>query len=365
MPQTIVGPIQGLEHEGPDKLRNRPIIVHFPGDVTARLRTDNKNFDLYAGILEAIKGCHGGPCTCQAYVELDFGSREISRLLLPRVGNVTHVSLDVPFGATFLLDNSSRVFHIPGSHPRYREYLGMLSDAITDWGALTVTEDESCREIVDLCPAPNPNRPLPKKCSPGPIAFPAPLQWNELMDCLDLVSGAACPSAGPYTCIPFQFPDDGCVARAHQMCRILRDSGKQPGKAWNFPIMGQTLVVRTTNSPHRCQVQWPYHVAALLYGYAEDGSGPQPMILDPSLFPYKPAKEADWIALQVGSDPAKLLHTPMDPYLPPTPKYCLPDSDFSCTECDLVCLEQNFKMRVGACGPPPYDCSQDCSDTLI
>jgi hypothetical protein len=358
MPRTIVGPVRKLElseqrHE-PDVLRTRNLVVHFPGQVTVRLSGDDERFELYAGILEAIKGCD----ECQAFVQVDYDSQSISRLLLPRIGRVTYVSMDVRRGVMFFLDNSSRVYRFPGTHPRYREYLGMLSDLLADWGSVAVTEDEGCRQIVDLRPAANPVRLLSEKCNLNPPANPVPLQWVDLVACFNAVVQARCPSAGLFTCIPFQFPDNGCTARADQMCRILTARGNQPFKAWNFPPEDGTLVVQTNNVPpkYNCQVEWPYHVAAVLVGYGDDGAGPQRMILDPSLF-CEPVTADKWMAKQVGSDSTRLRFTSTDPYQAPAPHtcYCIGGSQKG-TDSDLVMYENQLLMRIKIFGAPPYQC---------
>jgi hypothetical protein len=62
-------------------------------------------------------------------------------------------------------------------------------------------------------------------------------------------------------CIPFLYPDDGCWARAHEVCtRLERDHGLTAVKVW---IHGDNLGIRTRNSPE-CRVSWNFHVAPAL-----------------------------------------------------------------------------------------------------
>jgi Glutaminase len=45
-------------------------------------------------------------------------------------------------------------------------------------------------------------------------------------------SKICCPASASAPCIPFEYPDDGCWGRAHEMCRLMILDGAQPDKVW-------------------------------------------------------------------------------------------------------------------------------------
>jgi hypothetical protein len=78
--------------------------------------------------------------------------------------------------------------------------------------------------------------------------------------------------------IPFQYPANGCWARAHEMCRLIErhfdlDLLDVVAKIWNF---GE-LKVKSDNNP-TCLVEWKYHVAPVVR------VGTELLVIDPSLF---------------------------------------------------------------------------------
>lgn len=78
--------------------------------------------------------------------------------------------------------------------------------------------------------------------------------------------------------IPFQYPANGCWARAHEMCRLIEhhldsDPTDVVAKVWN----DGDLMITSSNSPE-CQVEWSYHVAPVVR------VGEQPLVIDPALF---------------------------------------------------------------------------------
>jgi hypothetical protein len=75
-----------------------------------------------------------------------------------------------------------------------------------------------------------------------------------------MVGGLSCQPLNPLApCITFLYPDDGCYARAHEMCRLMGVQGVSSRKVFNYG----SLVVQTKNHPS-CQVSWGYHVAPTL-----------------------------------------------------------------------------------------------------
>src|SRR5665647_1277118 len=78
------------------------------------------------------------------------------------------------------------------------------------------------------------------------------------------MAGTTCnPLTVPPPCIPFLYPDDGCWARADEMCRLMINMGYSPRKVWIDHSSGVWLQVSTKNNPN-CYVEWGWHVAPTL-----------------------------------------------------------------------------------------------------
>lgn len=77
--------------------------------------------------------------------------------------------------------------------------------------------------------------------------------------------------------IPFDYPKNGCYARAHEMVQLLEKKKVIAGKAF---IEGD-LKVPSTHTPEG-YVKWDYHVAPLVLVKTEDGN--IPYVIDPSIF---------------------------------------------------------------------------------
>ncbi|HKC11054.1 MAG TPA: protein-glutamine glutaminase family protein [Vicinamibacteria bacterium] len=85
--------------------------------------------------------------------------------------------------------------------------------------------------------------------------------------------------------VPFNYPDDGCYARAHEMYFTMKADGVEAGKAWNygskFESSQSTLKVSTPYNPNG-EVTWRYHVAPSVW--VQDGAGgAKQMVIDPSI----------------------------------------------------------------------------------
>ena len=107
-----------------------------------------------------------------------------------------------------------------------------------------------------------------------PTATVAPADLDDLFA---LVAAHDCRRRPPSPCIPFDYPDTGCDARAHKMCEVLGDHGIVAGKVWVF----DGPEARTVNVPG-CVVQWFWHVAAFVRVAGETGTAAV-RVLDPSV----------------------------------------------------------------------------------
>lgn len=84
--------------------------------------------------------------------------------------------------------------------------------------------------------------------------------------------------------IPFEFPFDGCYARAHTMCQRLEKKGIIAGKGW---VEGELQVT----SPEFGPIRWNYHVAPMVM--VRVNGKDVPYILDPSIMD-KPVPFEEW-----------------------------------------------------------------------
>jgi hypothetical protein len=92
--------------------------------------------------------------------------------------------------------------------------------------------------------------------------------------------------------IAFQFPVDGCYARAHLMVQRMQQLGADPGKVWTFAGgPSDPLWVNTPNHPAGV-VEWGYHVAPTIPVQQANGTV-QDMVVDPSMFD-RPVSIDEW-----------------------------------------------------------------------
>ena len=118
--------------------------------------------------------------------------------------------------------------------------------------------------------------------------------------------------------IPYDYPEDGCYARALEMARILERDGilsakviievphtttvnASTGKTEFHSTDGKILYAATKNSP-KGYVEWIWHIAPVVY--LNDGNQLTPMILDPSLFEH-PVTVDEWKTVMVTKERPK------------------------------------------------------------
>ncbi len=186
-----------------------------------------------------------------------------------------------------------------------------------------------------------------------------PWRWTSCVsmktawDMFNLVAPTSCNPTNPQApCIPFLYPDDGCWARAHEMCRLIIAAGATPAKVW----IDGTLVAATKNNPY-CAVHWGWHVAPTLCVrtyWCERTT----YVIDPSLFT-GPVTEATWKSVQ-GDPNATLTHTSASVYWR---NYIPTDPNYVDTNARLAYYRNRLKLRSTVetdpstglpWGPPPY-----------
>jgi len=108
--------------------------------------------------------------------------------------------------------------------------------------------------------------------------------------------------------IPFDYPVDGCFARAHEMCRIMEERGMATSKIWNY---ADTSVLSVPGTPFG-DITWGYHVAPIVNVKGDDGITRQ-MVFDPSLGK-SPMTFGDWQKAQAGPGGQRLETTDSQPF---------------------------------------------------
>lgn len=177
--------------------------------------------------------------------------------------------------------------------------------------------------------------------------MPAPVTLQRARQLFGLCNARlCCPASAPAPCIPFLYPDNGCWARAHEMCRLMIADGADPEKVW---IYGG-LNVSSRNKPN-CLVTWGWHVAPTLQ--VQIGSSIQTYVIDPSLFD-EPVTEANWKLKQGDTNAVLIASAASVYYRNKTGTYTTTDPGYTQTNTDLNTYRNALKVRVSTHGPPPF-----------
>jgi hypothetical protein len=366
-PNAIVGRIDRIDPPldktgAAELLRHNPdgVSIYFEAGESVRLLQGHVGPGLLS-VLEQLRVLRA-----PAYVELRPDTREITRLLIPLVSRVAKVDENADGGVQVELEASHARHVLKRESLSYAELLKTLRDAAAQRTPLAVTETDA-HEIIDARPWPD-DVPGPAqsggggKTARGPGLFARIFRWWWWPWCWpfwccgcisparaqQLFNIAAAPTCNPLTvpppCIPFLYPDDGCWARAHEMCRLMIAAGASPKKVW----IDGSLHTPTKNNPS-CFVDWGWHVAPTLcvrYRWFRCAD----MVIDPSLFT-TPVSQATWKGVQ-GDPNATLTPTAWTVYwrnvIPTDPAYVD-------TNNRLAYYRAQLQLRsLQPAGPPPY-----------
>jgi hypothetical protein len=292
-----------------------------------RVRLDPAN-ERSAGFARVLDGL--SKQRLPVYLEVDPSSNAITRILVPLIARVIGVGqaregkVDVELDAS----HARHVLRLDSADALDLER--RLREALKGGGAIILVEDDA-HNIIDIRGfTPGPEVPLPP-FPPIPIPklrlpprYPWPLNWiwwiwcwikwpwwwfcclgmTKAQQVFDAMAATTCnPLTVPPPCIPFLYPDDGCWARAHEMCRLMIAMGPSPRKVWIDHSLGHSLHVNTKNNP-QCFVEWGWHVAPTLCVRGPKWFQFQRMVIDPSLFT-TPVSQATWKGVQ--GDPGATL----------------------------------------------------------
>jgi len=114
----------------------------------------------------------------------------------------------------------------------------------------------------------------------------------------DYITHQCCAIPGPYSidyCIPFQYCEDGCYARAHKMCWIINTKyNYATQKIFSFALGSDELSVQGQKWGGCC-INWWFHVAPLVN--IKTPSGTKAYVIDPAMFD-QPVLLATWLHAQ-------------------------------------------------------------------
>lgn len=331
------------------------VTVSFEVGLRGVLDMKNPHAVVWANILD-LQRRYNKP----VYVEIDPETEIITRLLVPNASAVMSI-VDQGKGDVDVVFSTSQVrHHLRRENPDFQEMLDALQNAHDADIAILVTATRHDYEIIDVRPLPNATgAETPSPLSPPPPDPPVtPQRAQELFDLMASTSCDACTaSCGSYPhCIPFKHADDGCYARAHEMCRLMMDAGEDPEKVW---IYGG-LHVQTSNV-HQCDIYWGWHVAPTLMVTSTSGPA-EKYVIDPSLCT-SPVTVAAWKALQ--EDPgADLKYSRWEAFWSNWKNY--PESEWATQGItDPTFSQTNYYLELKCTylqqdcitfGPPPYVC---------
>lgn len=333
------------------------LTVRLEGDRSVRLDATDRG-TAYARIFEQLQK-EGKP----VYIEVDPATNAVSRVLLPAIVRIQEIVPDKEGNLRVRLERSHAMPAIRRSSPDFEEVAAALRVAHGKGELVALTFDKS--DIIDVRPWKPPGelpppviRELPRPAVEWWRWRCWPWNWFRRRCCVsprraqqlfDLCAAQSCnPVTVPVPCIPFLYPDDGCWARASEMCRLMINAGALPRKIW----IDGTLHALTRNNP-QCFVDWGWHVAPVLcvrrWRWLFCCCFGRDMVIDPSLFT-TPVTKAQWKGVQ--GDPAATLtitaHTYYASWHPSDPTY-------SETNLDLATYRTRLHLRsIGPDGPPPY-----------
>ncbi|HEY5029613.1 MAG TPA: protein-glutamine glutaminase family protein [Candidatus Angelobacter sp.] len=340
------------------RLNPNGVSIGFEGGVTARLFPGERA----AGMLEILEQLR--QMRLPVYLEVNPQTRGITRLLIPLLTRVLAIEPAARMGlpaaqSDFGVDlEASHARHLlKASHPDFADSLEMLRAGLATKKPLIVTETDD-HEIIDVRADPL-GPALPEPAPPEKIKARTSWfrrfcrRWFCCLCCVSprrasqlfaLCSATTCnPLTVPAPCIPFLYPDDGCWARAHEMCRLMIAAGAKPRKVW---IDGH-LHTLTRNNP-QCFVNWGWHVAPTIC-VRHRFFRAELMVIDPSLFT-TPVTETTWKSVQ-GDPNATLTNTAATVYW----RNVIPtDPNYVDTNIRLQYYRLQLKNRSLAVGAPPY-----------
>jgi len=148
----------------------------------------------------------------------------IDTVRLPLVGRIRRLVRDADGHTRAALDSSAPWLTLPDG-PGGDALAGAFGTALRSGGIIMVTTGDD-HKVLQAVAAPVEAWYLAPRfvlqASPSVDDIPASVvPMTRIDEAFAIVKGHRCGVAPPTSCVPFDFPDTGCEARAQEMCRIL------------------------------------------------------------------------------------------------------------------------------------------------
>lgn len=367
---TVVRIAPPLDRPPAEMLREAPgLFVELEGGRRVRLDPSDPRSPGFAQILDGLSKQR-----LPVYLELDPETSAITRLRIPHVTRVVGLR-SIDDGVEVELARSHARHVLQRGAPDFDELERKLREALATRSPVILTESDA-HEVIDVrgySPGPEaPPLPFPEEPERPPPIPPRrrwikqllriwrwrwwPWWWLRCMptakaqQVFDAMNATSCdPLTVPAPCIPFPYPDDGCFARAHEMCRLMINMGHTPKKVWIHRQPPAYLHVDTKNHPD-CYVDWNWHVAPTLCMRGPRFFQVQDVVIDPSLSS-TPVSKALWKGKQ-GDPNATLTDTDASIYF--FFGNVSTDPNYVETNLDLAYYRLQLQTRAVQGGSPPY-----------
>jgi hypothetical protein len=315
-------------------------VISFQAGRSGRLDLSKPHSKVWASVLDSMRQSNA-----PVYVEIDPTTGEITNLRVPLsvgVENITAVGEDMEVE---LVISHAKHF-LRRSNPDFEQLLETLERARASKTLVAVTETED-HDIIDVRPMAGSSVTARRDLAPQPSEGPTEavsVTLAQAQQMFNLVSPkVCCPAVAAAPCIPFNYPDDGCWGRAHEMCRLMIAAGITPNKVWIFG----SLRAASQNNPN-CQVLWGWHVAPTL------SVDTQTYVIDPALF-NGPVTQSTWAGVQGDPNPTLIPSPASTFWRNQNPSSAITDPTYAQTNSVLTTYRNALRVRAtGAAGPPPY-----------
>lgn len=339
-----IGKISPATKAAQARSKERYVSVTLASGDTVRLDMKDKRSNIRFDILNLLKKNKKA-----VYVKTGVRSDTVTDLLIPFNASVRDLTATASGDIIVEFVLSAAPHYLKPGHPDFKQMKETLETAKKKALEVQITETQDEHEIIHVQMLDTKAKGEKAEKAKGKLkAKKAPVSFGTATTLFNQVSGLSCvPDDAVAPCITFMYPDDGCYARAHEMCRIMIDEGATPGKIW---IHKRWLNVDTPNHPS-CGVTWRYHVAPTLE--VTVGSSTAVYVIDPSMFS-EPVHQDVWTFAQ-GDDGASIYHSgPEVYYLNDEGTPVQYDDDYSETDDMLTHFRVVLMTRSASDGPPPY-----------
>lgn len=195
-------------------------------------------------------------------------------------------------------------------HPAYNTIRDSVRRAAAEQRFVSFASRPSSMELIDLAVLDSDlakDDPIAMR-SRAFIGAPDPFASVKFDPISEVQVAKAFKDLARYTHMPFDYPNDCCHTRAHQMCGLLAERGIGTAKWWHFTppdVLDKDENVLVdyrirVNTPQHVDgktklVEWGWHVAPVVRVTTK--AGIKRRIIDPSMFD-KPVSIPTWLAAQ-------------------------------------------------------------------